>query len=127
MRVRVALRALWALLDMRVLFNPWRFPVFSWQLSSHKLLRYMAFLPQFLAFVSNALLVDSGILYQILFALQLGAYALAGVGLAVGTDRVRSPLVSLPTYLVLLNWSCAQAFWKFCRGEKQVLWKPRGG
>jgi len=36
----VALRALWALWDKRTVFNPLRFPLFSWQLASHKALRY---------------------------------------------------------------------------------------
>ena len=45
MRVRVALRALWALWDKRALLNPVRFPLFSWQLASHKLLRYLSFAP----------------------------------------------------------------------------------
>src|ERR1700683_3196250 len=38
MRVRVALRAFWALWDKRTLLNPLRYPLFSWQLASHKLL-----------------------------------------------------------------------------------------
>lgn len=37
MRVRVSLRALWALLDKRRLLNPCVYPLFSWQLLSHKL------------------------------------------------------------------------------------------
>ena len=45
MRVRVSLRALWALYDKRRLLNPFRYPLFAWQLMSHKVLRYLAFLP----------------------------------------------------------------------------------
>ena len=43
MRVRVSLRAMWALVDMRHLLNICKFPLFSWQLLSHKVLRYLAF------------------------------------------------------------------------------------
>src|SRR6185437_1903068 len=53
MRIRVALRALWALWDKRALLNPMRFPLFSWQLVSHKLLRYLSVLPLTLAAVLN--------------------------------------------------------------------------
>ena len=53
MRVRVALRAFWAMWDLRLLFNPFRDFRFSWQFASHKLLRYLAFVPQVAAFVSN--------------------------------------------------------------------------
>ena len=44
MRVRVTLRALWALSDLCSLFNPLKYGLFSLQLLSHKLLRYTAFL-----------------------------------------------------------------------------------
>jgi len=44
MRVRVTLRALWALWDKRVLLNPVRFQLSVRQLTSHKLLRYLSFL-----------------------------------------------------------------------------------
>ncbi len=53
MRIRVALRALWALWDKRRLLNPLRFPLFSWQLASHKLLRYLSFLPLGVAALLN--------------------------------------------------------------------------
>lgn len=45
MRVRVSLRALWALNDMKHLMNPARDPLFAWQMISHKFLRYGAFVP----------------------------------------------------------------------------------
>ncbi len=57
MRVRVALRAFWALNDKRALLNPLRYPLFSWQLASHKLLRYMSFLPLGAAAVLNLFVV----------------------------------------------------------------------
>src|SRR5437763_12423576 len=60
MRVRVALRALWALWDKRVLLNPVQFPLFSWQLASHKLLRYVSFLPLTAAAAMNWLLLSHG-------------------------------------------------------------------
>ena len=44
MRVRVGLRALHALKDKAALLNPLRFGLFAWQLFSHKVLRYLAFL-----------------------------------------------------------------------------------
>ena len=127
MRVRVTLRALWALLDHRQLFDPFRFPVFSWQLASHKLLRYGAFLPQVVAFLTNLALLDQGSLYRALFAAQLAFYGLAAFGW-LGAKRGWSlPLATAPYYLVLLNTACAHATWRFLRGQKQVLWQPRVG
>lgn len=127
MRVRVTLRALWALLDHRGLFDPFRHPVFSWQLASHKLLRYGAFLPQALAFLANAVLLPSGQPWTTLFVLQVLFYVLAGIGYRAAARGGSSPLTTAPYYLTLLNVACAHATWKFLRGEKQVLWQPRVG
>src|SRR5579864_2834063 len=77
MRVRVALRALWALWDKRALLNPLRFPLFSWQLASHKLLRYLSFLPLALAAFLNWLLLSRGWIYLTLAGGQVAIALLA--------------------------------------------------
>ena len=60
MRVRVTLRSLWALRDMRRLFNPFRYGLFAFQIFSHKLLRYTAFLPLLVLMPLNIALVQEG-------------------------------------------------------------------
>jgi glycosyltransferase involved in cell wall biosynthesis len=127
MRVRVTLRALWALHDMYALLNPFRFGIYSFQLLSHKLLRYLAFVPVILAFFSNALLLSEGTAYVALFAAQLVFYLLALRGMST-SGRPASPFyVSLPYYFSLLNLACMHAFWRYLKGEKQLLWTPRVG
>ena len=127
MRVRVALRALWALWDKRSLLNPLRFPLFSWQLVSHKVLRYLSFAPLALAATTNWLLVPSGWLYAMLAAGQ-GAAVLLALGAVYGSPQVRafSP-ARYCYYFLLLNCACAAAFARFVRGDKPVLWQPRTG
>jgi cellulose synthase/poly-beta-1,6-N-acetylglucosamine synthase-like glycosyltransferase len=127
MRVRVTLRALWALWDKRVLLNPLRFPLFSWQLTSHKLLRYLSFLPLAAAAVMNWLLVSRGWIYATLAAGQCCAALLALLALH-GPPRLRGFfLARYCYYFLLLNWASAVALLRFLRGEKQVLWQPRTG
>lgn len=128
MRVRVSLRAMWALWDKKRLFNPARFGVFSIQLFCHKLLRYLAFLPQIIALFSNLLLVDEGPVYQALLIGQILFYALALMGLYLTRKEKSLPkIVYLPYYLNLLNTACFMAFLQFIRGNKIVIWKPREG
>jgi cellulose synthase/poly-beta-1,6-N-acetylglucosamine synthase-like glycosyltransferase len=127
MRVRVALRAFWALWDKRALLNPLRFPLFSWQLISHKLLRYLSFAPLAVAAVLNWLLVPRSWLYAGLALWQVIAAALA-VAAVLGSPRVsRFPVTRYCYYFLLLNWASAVAFARFARGEKQALWQPRTG
>ncbi|MBY6032525.1 glycosyltransferase family 2 protein [Marinobacter daepoensis] len=128
MRVRVSLRALWALKDMKQLMNPANYPRFAWQLISHKLLRYAAFAPMVtLAFAALYL------------APAKGLYALAAIGYALflyfawagyqkeSQGQSLSIVYALPYYFVLLNLASFKAFVAFSKGEKKVVWNPRKG
>jgi cellulose synthase/poly-beta-1,6-N-acetylglucosamine synthase-like glycosyltransferase len=127
MRVRVSLRALWALYDTRRLLNPLRYPLFAWQLASHKILRYGAFLPLAGLLLFNVWVVDVRPVYFYLLVLQLVFYAAAALGHVLRqSPRVPSKLLT-PYYFVVLNLACVIAFWKFMLGQKMVIWTPRGG
>lgn len=125
MRVRVSLRAYWAMLDMKHLFNPFQYGIFSLQLASHKLLRYLAFIPLLLAFISNGLITGDGFLYSYTFIIQITFYGAATfVALNEGTQN---RWLGLAHYFCLINIASAMAFIKFIKREKIVLWKPRAG
>jgi len=127
MRVRVSLRALWALLDKRRLMNPIAFPVFSWQLISHKLLRYTAWIPLAALMTLNPLLLNSGQLYKLLLILQMIFYLTAYAGYQLKTRGHGFFIASAAYYFVLINLAAAHASVKFLQGHKQVLWSPRTG
>jgi cellulose synthase/poly-beta-1,6-N-acetylglucosamine synthase-like glycosyltransferase len=127
MRVRVAIRALWALRDMKRLLNPFRYSVYAWQLFSHKILRYLAFIPLIVLLLASLLLYREDALFQAALIGQLAFYGTAGIGYMV-RDRNGTPLLlSFPYYFTLLNLASAEAFFKFLVGKKQILWKPRTG
>lgn len=125
MRVRVSLRALWALYDMRVLFNPVKYGWFSLQLFSHKLLRYLAVVFMFTALMSNLALAPQSIFFLSTLCLQSFFYLLAFTGYK--KTNFKSPLFSAPYYFCLINLACMWALFKFFRGQKIVTWTPREG
>ncbi|MBK8508724.1 MAG: glycosyltransferase family 2 protein [Candidatus Competibacteraceae bacterium] len=127
MRVRVSLRAFWALKDKKNLLNPLRYPLFAWQLLSHKVLRYGAFFPLMGLFLLNIFLIENHILYAIFFTLQIMAYSLAAVGPLLVKLPVNHSKLLMPYYFAVLNIACAAALWKFINCQKVVLWKPRLG
>jgi cellulose synthase/poly-beta-1,6-N-acetylglucosamine synthase-like glycosyltransferase len=127
MRVRVALRAFWALNDKRGLLNPLRYPLFSWQLASHKLLRYLSFLPLGVAAVLNWLLLSADGIYSHLAVAQCCAALLSYVALRGPAPLRRFALARYCYYFLLLNWASAVAFVRFVRREKQIIWEPRTG
>ena len=127
MRVRVSLRALWALWDMRHLLDPRRYGRFSLQLLSHKVLRYMGILFMTGALIANALLFFQGRIYRFLFMLQALFYGAACAGHMLAKRGVSSRILSIPYYFCLINIAAGHALIKFLRREKQVLWTPRKG
>lgn len=124
MRVRVSLRALWAMWDMRALLNPLRHGLLSLQLLSHKLLRYLAFIPLLVLLATSVLLAGHGVLYLLAAVLQVACYLLAGIG---WLRQAGTSLVTMPYYFLLLNVAAAHAALRFARGERQALWTPRTG
>lgn len=128
MRVRVSLRSMWALYDTRQLLFPGVNLVFSWQLWSHKLLRYLCFIFLIGAFFSNLLLLAQGPFFILLFFLQCCAYLVAFI-IAPRLDGSGpgSKLITFVRYFALLNLASAHAFLKFMLRQKQVIWTPRKG
>jgi cellulose synthase/poly-beta-1,6-N-acetylglucosamine synthase-like glycosyltransferase len=127
MRVRVSLRAFWALFDMRQLLVPGVNSLFAWQLWSHKVLRYICFVFLIVAYCTNEMLWSKGVVFKMAFILQNIGYLMAlampylqrlGLGLRV---------LTFSRYFLLLNLAAAHAFGKFLMGKKQVVWTPRKG
>lgn len=123
MRVRVALRALWALRAERKLLFGAAGLLFAWQLWSHKALRYLSFLPLVLASLLNVWLISAGPLYQGLLIGQ-GAFWLAAL---LGRAGISWAPIRFSLYFLLLNVASALAFSRFLRGERIVTWQPRLG
>lgn len=126
MRVRVSLRALWALWDKRQLLNPFRHRQVAWQLLSHKVLRYLAFLPLVLLLVSNSIIAGDGVFYSTTFFLQILFYSVAALSI-YSPGAVGGFLGALAGYFVLINVAAAHAFARMLSGERMATWKPRVG
>ncbi len=125
MRVRVGLRAFHALKDKAGLLNPFRYGIFAWQLFSHKVLRYMAFLFMAVALLVNIPLAAGGsVFWKGMLAAQILFYLTAVFGHAQ-RHRDLPRMVSLVYYLCVLNVASAMAWVQFLMGRKQVIWKPR--
>jgi cellulose synthase/poly-beta-1,6-N-acetylglucosamine synthase-like glycosyltransferase len=127
MRVRVSLRSLWALKDMKHLLNVARYGLFSWQFLSHKVLRYQSFALLLLMYIMNAALWTAGPLYRAIFLLQTVGYVLGYVGYRLDQKGRPNSYLTLPYYFALINLASGHAFLKFLSGRKQVVWIPRAG
>ncbi|MCP4748619.1 MAG: glycosyltransferase family 2 protein [Desulfobacteraceae bacterium] len=127
MRVRVTLRALWALFDMRELLSVKTYGIFAVQLWSHKVLRYACFIFLIAAYISNLYLWPYFATYKILFIFQNLLYAGALCAPLLEKRGVEPGPLKYLNYFVLINSAAAHAFGKFALGKKQVIWNPRRG
>lgn len=127
MRIRVTLRAFWGLFDMwRLLFFSHSI-AFSWQLWSHKVLRYLCFIFLITAFISNAFLFRSNLLFSVAFGVQIAAYLSAVFSLFLEKRGKNFKFLYILHYFVLLNFASAHAFILFLLRQKKVIWTPRKG
>ncbi len=127
MRVRVSLRALWALYDMRRLLGSGQNRTYAWQLWSHKVLRYLAFVFLTGLYMTNWALWSSGPLYRVVFVIQNVMYSCAIASAFLTKIDIDQKHLYLVKYFFLLNLASAHAFFKFMLGRKQVVWTPRKG
>jgi cellulose synthase/poly-beta-1,6-N-acetylglucosamine synthase-like glycosyltransferase len=127
MRVRVSLRALWGLYDMSQLLFFTQSLSFSWQLWSHKVLRYLCFVFLVTAFLSNAFLSPKNLFYSATFGIQIIAYLSAIFSLLLEKKGLNIRFLYIIQYFVLLNFASAHAFVLFLLRQKKVIWTPRKG
>jgi len=125
MRVRVALRALWALWDKRKLLNPFLYPLFSWQLASHKLLRYLSAIPLLFAL----LVAGTGAGEKASHLFVTGLFAMGCVGALLGSFEPFKKLrvLRLMHFFAVLNISNLVACFRFLKRDRIVVWRPRLG
>jgi hypothetical protein len=122
-KVRTALRGMAALGRIPEVLNPFRYGLFSFQVWSHKVMRWLV--PWFLVglLVSNLLLVGVHPAFAILFLLQLAGYSM--VALAHVAPRARAnTLLRLGYFFVQANAALLTAGVQYLAGVRVVTWNP---
>jgi glycosyltransferase involved in cell wall biosynthesis len=120
-KVRTVLRGLSVIARRRRMLNPLRYGVFSWQLFSHKLCRWLVPFGLIAAFLSNLMLASEAKMYAGMLVLQLCFYGIAVVG-NISSIACRS-LVRLAAFFVLVNVSILEAWVRFFKGHRVVAWE----
>lgn len=125
-RKRIVTRTWNTLTSYTSLLNPINYSAFSFQLISHKLLRWLSPVFLLLVFFSNLLLVgiSSSPAYEVTLILQLLFYGLAAIGSI--TDRLSSnpfPYIQIPYYFLVANYGMSIGLYRFLEGTNVVTWE----
>ena len=124
MRYRVSLRAFVSLFEYKFLFNFFKYKTISWQLFSHKLLRYNTFLFFIGLFVSNLFLtqIDN---FKVILAMQVLFYLTIFCDLFFSFVLKKKTPFSFLSDFFLAIFSAFFASIMFLFGKKISTWKPR--
>lgn len=121
-KLRTAIHGFSAVSQRVEVLNPFRYGFFSFQVWSHKIMRWLV--PWFalsLFMVNATLLGHDG--YCLLFGLQLAFYFCAIAGFA--SPRLREmTLFKIPYFFVQVNAALLHAALLFLKGERMTAWEP---
>jgi cellulose synthase/poly-beta-1,6-N-acetylglucosamine synthase-like glycosyltransferase len=122
-KVRTAIRGMTAVITLAEVLNPLRYGVFSFQVWSHKVMRWLV--PWFLLglFIASWVLSDAGRFYRAAFWAQCAAYAAVLFAHWLPAVRSFAPL-RLGYYFAQVNLALAAAAVKLVAGKRIVVWNP---
>ena len=148
-KVRTVLRGISVFMKSLPLLNPFKYGFFSCQLFSHKLCRWLVPFAMIMAFLSNLtlIIIDFDLtltsastlssisssastfdIYLYTFLLQLVFYSLAILGIYIKHSTLASTLTSnllkIPSFIVLVNLSILNAWYRYLKGERLIAWEP---
>jgi len=122
-KVRTLLRGMTALFACKTLLNPLRFPVFSFELWSHKVLRWTVPFNLLAALLAPLALLDRPF-YVVALVAQIVFYAGAAAAFAEWANVHRSLPGRIALYFSSVNAAILTAWYHYSRGVRQELWTP---
>lgn len=122
-KARTLVRGMAALFSRSGLLNPLSSGLFSLELLSHKVARWLVPFFMLSLLASNAFLLQS-LPYLVFFALQAGFYVLAGLAaLRIGGLHEKI-LGRVPLYFTTVNAAILYAWFLYATGMRMEIWNP---
>lgn len=123
-KVRTILRGMTTLGRYLHLMNPINYGVFSVELFSHKLMRWVAPILLVAMLVSSAVLAGTSSFFLLVLVSQLAFYGLATVALRNWAPRALAMPARIALYFSSVNLATLVAWAKYLTGMRQELWAP---
>lgn len=120
-KVRTVLRGISVFMKSLPMLNTFRYGLFSWQLFSHKLCRWLVPFALIIAFFCNVLLISHSVFYLYIFVLQCIFYITAFLGIRT---NLRRNIFKIPSFFILVNLSILKAWYHYFKGNRIVSWTP---
>ena len=128
MRVRVIRGGMTGMLYARSILNPMQYPAASFQLISHKILRWMIPLFGIMLFLTSilAIVIDADNTFAVIvLTLQVVFYLMALLALLLDKMGNHNKFLGIPLYFVVLNAASLLAFIKTITSSLEATWDPQ--
>jgi len=125
-KIRIAAGGIQSVLRLKSLFNPFPYPVLSFQYISHRVLRWTVtpFL-LILSFLLNIVLaIDPGTIgYQLLLFAQVLFYVLAILGFIMEKKQLRIKILFIPYYFCVMNYAVLAGIIRYFTTKQSAVWE----
>ncbi len=124
-QARITNRTLRALFRNADLMNPFKYPLFSFELVSHKLIRLSV--PLFMLFLIplNILLLTESRIYVLLFIAQAAVYGFCLMRFRRERSGKHGTMLTFLYHFIIINLSMLIGWIKYLSGQKNVTWNPQ--
>jgi len=125
-KIRIAAGGIQSILRLKSLFNPFRYPILSFQYISHRVLRWTVtpFLLIFV-FVLNAVLATNPAetFYRLFFLAQILFYLLALLGFIMEKRHIRIKVLFIPYYFCVMNYAVLMGIIRYFTTKQSAIWE----
>ena len=123
-KTRIVTGGVNVLWKMRHLLNPFRYPLLSFQLFSHKIARWFAPLFMVTLFGSNMYLINQSKFFLTVGLAQIIFYGLAIIGHCIRHFKYMPKVVKIVYHFCVMNFAAVFGILRFLKGERRVIWMP---
>jgi cellulose synthase/poly-beta-1,6-N-acetylglucosamine synthase-like glycosyltransferase len=124
-QARITNRTLRALFRHAELMNVIKYPLFSFEVVSHKLLKLSAPFFMLSLLPLNILLLGQGPVYTVTFAVQIASYGLCLIRLWQERTGKKHMIFAFLYHFIMVNASILVGWTNFLSGQKNIVWNPQ--
>ena len=121
-KVRTIVHGIDVLFHFKKVLNPFKYGLFSIQILSHKLMRWLVPFAMILAFLSNIAIAIYSPFYKTLLYCQVFFYSLAVVSHFIKGFQGNA-IFKIPYFFVMANHSILAAWIEYAEGERHITWQ----
>ncbi|WP_183559187.1 glycosyltransferase family 2 protein [Mucilaginibacter sp. SP1R1] len=125
-KIRIAAGGIQSILRLKSLFNPFPYPVLSFQYVSHRVLRWTVtpFLLLLSLVLNFILALEPGSTgYQVLLFAQVAFYVLALLGFIMEKKQLRIKVLFIPYYFCVMNYAVLAGIIRYFTSKQSAVWE----